>query len=152
MASLGDFSRRMKIIARGVNENSDKLVRKIAVAVDTTVVLATPVDTGRARSNWRVAIGTMPDLSIIAPYVPGEGNSTGEACARVQIQYAEMIIKGYRGGAQLQPTIFISNNLPYIIPLNNGHSAQAPKAFVEKAVVNGIKMITGNNIINNIMD
>lgn len=146
MATLEQFGKRMLVISKKVDENADELVRKVAMAVDTTVVMATPVDTGRARSNWRVSIGSLPDHSTHEAYQEGKGQSTAQANAQAQMKYAEGKIKGYRGGVN-NPYIFISNNLPYIKRLNNGWSAQAPSAFVEKAVLNGVKMITRHSIL-----
>jgi hypothetical protein len=31
-------------------------------------------------------------------------------------------------------TIFIQNNLPYIIPLNEGSSTQAPSKFIDRII------------------
>lgn len=134
MGDLDSFSKRIRILGKRVEENSDALVRKVAVAIDTTVVLATPVDTGRARSNWQVGIGAAP-TGTLDSY--GAGSSANVAIAngkRVIQQYNERHAGKY---------IHITNNLPYIVPLNNGHSAQAPAGYVEKAVVVGVATVQG---------
>ncbi len=46
-------------------------------------------------------------------------------------------IAGHTAGKE----IFISNNVPYIGRLNNGHSAQAPSGFVEMAVRRAAKLV-----------
>jgi len=124
------FDRRMRFLADELGDSINKLVRKTAVVIDQAVVFATPVDTGRARSNWRVALGIAPD-GVIAPYSPGEGLGVGEAAnAQRAISQALSVISQRREGQD----VFIANNLPYIQPLNEGSSAQAPAGFVQMSV------------------
>jgi hypothetical protein len=82
--------------------------------------MATPVDTGRARSNWQVAIN---------------GPATGESeradpSGQIAIAMGRAVIATAKEGQ----AIHITNNLPYIAALNDGSSAQAPKNFVQEAV------------------
>lgn len=121
-----------------VVSNSDRLVRKVALAVDGTVVLATPVDTGRARSNWQVELNG-PAEGVRDAYAPGEGGSTGGPNAREAIAQGRAAIAQYRGGDNA--SIHITNNLPYIGRLNEGSSAQAPAGFVESAVQVGVRAV-----------
>lgn len=107
---------------RKVEENLEKTVRATALAVMTNIVSNTPVDTGRARNNWNADINTV-DASITEEVNP---NTTGtEKITAALVSY------------KLSDTINISNNLPYIRRLNEGHSKQAPANFVEKAVMVG---------------
>lgn len=138
MAGLREFSGRIRIRAKRIEENAEALVRKVAVAVDTAVVVATPVDEGRARSNWQVGIGEAPE-GVRDAYVPGKDGDTGAANAQQAIEQGKRIIKFYSKGN----TIHITNNLPYIQRLNDGWSAQAPAGFVEKAVVIGVAAAQG---------
>lgn len=138
MPGLREFSGRIRIRAKRIEENADALVRKVALAVDTAVVMATPVDEGRARSNWQVGIGEAPE-GIKEPYSPGKGGDTGAANAQEAIEQGKRIIHRYTKGS----TIHITNNLPYIQRLNDGWSAQAPAGFVEKAVVIGVAAAQG---------
>lgn len=138
MPSLREFSGRISIRAKRIDENADALVRKVALAVDTAVVLATPVDEGRARSNWQVGIGIAPE-GTREPYYPGEQGSTEAANAQAAIDQGKRMIQRYTKGS----TVHITNNLPYIQKLNDGHSAQAPAGFVEKAVVIGVAAAQG---------
>lgn len=133
---LRDFSKRIKVIANTVSENADQLTRKVALAVDATVVMATPVDTGRARSNWQVALDA-PASGVIDAYSPGTEQSTAGPNARAALDQGKDVIGQYRKGNE----IHITNNLPYIGKLNEGHSAQAGANFVEKAVHVGINAV-----------
>lgn len=142
MASLSTFAKNMRRLAKGISVNADAHVRKVALAIDATVVMATPVDEGRARSNWQVAVDAAPTGTVEA-YSPGKEGSTGGANAREAIAQAERAIAQYVGG---KPTsaIHITNNLPYIRRLNDGWSAQAPAAFVERAVQVGLAAAATN--------
>lgn len=136
--NLREFSQRIGIIGTTVAENSEKLVRKVGLAVDASVVIATPVDTGRARSNWLVRLDVPTDATIAA-YFPGKEKSTAGVNAAAAIDQGKATIAGYRTGQ----TIHITNNLKYIGRLNNGYSAQAPAAFVEQAVQAGSQAFEG---------
>ncbi len=142
--SLAAFSKSIVLTASQIQPNADALTRKCALAVDQTVVLATPVDTGRARSNWIVTTDT-PASNEIPAYVPGKGQSTGAANAQAAINQGQTEIAKFKG--EVNGAICITNNLDYIEGLNDGHSAQAPANFVEQAVSAGIRAIAGADII-----
>lgn len=132
MPTAAQFSKSMKRISRLIVENVDAGFRATAIAVDQALVISTPVDTGRARSNWRVSSGA-PSSDTREAYAPGKAGSTGGANATAALAQGREAIMADRSG-----TIYISNNLPYIGVLNDGSSAQAPAGFVEIAVQTGI--------------
>lgn len=144
MASLEQFSRRIAQIGGGVAVETDKTVRMAALAADQAVVMATPVDKGRARSNWIVALGA-PRRDTVEPYSPGEGGSSGGANAQAAIAQGSAVISGYSG--LLHGSIAISNNLPYIGRLNSGSSKQAPAGFVEKAVQSAVRAVRKARVV-----
>lgn len=124
MGNLKDFAKRMKKHGRNVQVNSNKAAITTAGIIVQTVTLATPVDEGTARGNWFASLGS-PNLSADEAMMDKSGQTT--------ISIAKQTISKKIPD---QP-IYITNNLPYIEPLNNGHSAQAPAGFVEKAVLVG---------------
>lgn len=134
MASLAEFTRRMAKRAKEIEEGATRVVRTVALAADQAVVLGTPVDTGRARSNWLASVGA-PRRDTIEPYSPGSGLGTSEG-GNAQGAIAQAVL----ATATLQPgqSVFIANNLPYIGALNDGSSLQAPAGFVEAAVQAGV--------------
>lgn len=143
MPSLRNFGKRMKQLSANVEKNADELVRKVALAVDSTVVMATPVDEGRARSNWQVNLDA-PATGTIEPYSPGREGSTGGENSRAAIEQGKAAIANYKGGSP-SSAIHITNNLPYIKRLNEGWSAQAPSGFVEKAVLTGVDAVRNHD-------
>ncbi len=138
---LKGFERRMGVLGNTVGDNAHKLLRKVGLAVDGSVVIATPVDTGRARSNWIVNSGSAA-TDTREPYSPGKEGSTGGPNAQAAIDQGKATIAAHPKGADLH----ITNNLAYIGKLNDGSSAQAPPLFVEKAVQAGVNTIRAANI------
>ena len=136
MASPDAFARRMREMGGNVERNADRLVKQTALAVDQSVVLASPVDTGRFRSNWRVGLGA-PVEGEIEAHAPGQDGSTASANTQGALGHAQTEI------AKRQPgqTVWISNPLPYGPRLNAGHSGQAPAGFVETAVREGVEVV-----------
>lgn len=120
MASPDVFRRRIKALGGRIFENSGKAVRATALALDQLLVLSTPVDTGRARSNWLVGINRPSRGTVKAGDKSGQSAIGGAT--------------GAIGEAKPGDEIWISNNLPYIDRLNRGHSPQARPGFVERAI------------------
>lgn len=141
---MKDFSKRIRTIAVEAEREVENTVKQVAISVDQTVVMATPVDTGRARSNWIARLGSAA-RGVREAFVPGKKGSTGAANSQASIDAARGIIAGY--SVRTNPAIFISNNLPYIEKLNDGHSTQAPAAFVQQAVQSGAAAVRNARII-----
>ena len=144
MASLEEFARRIKTYGRNVEKNVGRAIRETALVADRELVLATPVDTGRARSNWVVNLGSAVTDSY-DPYMLGKKGSTGAANAQAAIAQGSAVI-GVRKNGQ---DIYISNNLPYIGRLNGGSSAQAPVQFVEQAVQRAVQVVRKAKVVSN---
>ncbi len=71
---------------------------------------------GRFRGNWQFSIGTPAD-GVLDQVDPG-GNVT---LAKLKLQVEQLTIG---------QTAYIVNNLPYAVPLEYGHSKQAPGGMV----------------------
>lgn len=132
MASLSQFAARMRQHGRNVERNTDRIVAEAAGIILQTVVLATPVDTGRARGGWLVGLGGPPSSQDLKD---ADGAST--------------IANGRSKIAQRKAdqTIFLSNSVEYIDELNKGTSAQAPANFVEMSVLAGLRAIAGKRVL-----
>jgi hypothetical protein len=92
---------------------ADIAIRKIVFDGYKMVTKKTPVDTGRARANWNVSVGS------IDRGVNEEARSTK----------TPMLRKG--DGLK---TTYIVNSLPYIHALETGSSTQAPNGMVTVTV------------------
>lgn len=137
---LNYLARRMGHYAKQVERNAPLAVRLVATSIAPVLVYATPVDTSRARVNWQAAIASVPS-GVLFPY-PDKPPSPdyGGATATSQIIGTAKL---YAGGSY----IAIANNTPYIQKLNQGSSAQAPAAFVQQAVMVGIRSLHGFRIL-----
>lgn len=144
MATMGDFSKKMQKTARAtVPTGVDRKVRLVALGIFQQLAFSTPVDTGRARSNWAVALGEPVDLEDEPPFVPGEKGSTAGQNAQMAIAAAFAAMSDRKP----QQEIHIGNNLPYIEALNSGSSAQAPAGFVQDAIDNGVQAARNSKIL-----
>lgn len=139
---LGSFERRIRNVAVKVEAGVERTIRKCALAIDQAIVMATPVDTGRARANWIVSISS-PTGRINPASPEGEAGSSGAANAQAALNQAAEAIGKYKLS---DGSIFIQNNLPYIKRLNEGWSAQAPEGLVERGVQAGVNAIKSARI------
>lgn len=151
MATFNEVGDRLSTLAARVPRNVDKLVRAIALGIDQAVVVASPVDTGRFRSNWIVSVGS-PTSATRPPftaYAKNSGPKLGEtANANAAIADASSKLGAYRGPAP----IYIQNNLRYAAVLNAGRtegppargSFQQPRpAWVQREVRVGLRAALG---------
>jgi hypothetical protein len=144
MSALDDFAKRVVRIAVAVEGNVERAVKDCALAVTKSVVLTTPADTGKARSNWTAELDAA--FSRLFPaHVPGNKGSTAEANADIAIDRASEVIERFDVAANRE--VHIVNSLPYIRALNDGHSKQAPAGFVEQAVMEGLATVRGAKIL-----
>lgn len=104
-------------------KDADKFTKRIAGEMLQQVVVATPVDTGQARGNWRVSVGVLDKKTDQTQDRSGQG-SISNGIATIQ------------SGGGIGKVVYISNSLKYIEKLNNGWSMQAPKNFMQIAFAN----------------
>jgi hypothetical protein len=146
MAGLEDFAKRMSRISVEVEDGVERAVKDCAIAVSRSVINATPVDTGRARSNWTAEMD-QAFYKLFPAHVPGAKGITGEANAEITSEQAEAAISQF--DISKNSSIHISNSLPYIGALNDGHSKQAPTDFVKLAVMEGLATVRSAKILKN---
>jgi hypothetical protein len=106
-----------------VLKDADTLTKRITGEMLQGVVVATPVDTGQARSNWRVSVGSVDGTTDTSTDKGGSG-AIKRGIATIQ------------SGGGLGKVVYISNSLRYIERLNNGWSMQAPKNFMQITFMN----------------
>lgn len=119
----GSFAVDISRFVAKAKGNTTLVVRKISLDVFKRVIMRTPVDTGRARGNWQTAVGS---------FATGETERTDKGGGST-VQAAAAVIQGYEPGPD---ALTITNNVPYIIPLEYGRddgkpgSKQAPQGMV----------------------
>lgn len=144
MAGLDDLARRLDRIAVRVEGNVERAVKDCAQVVLRSVVEATPVDTGLARSNWTPEMDRAFE-GLFPARVPGAKGSTAEANAVATIEAGAPTIESFDIRANRE--VHITNNAPHIGALNDGHSKQAPADFVRLAVLDGLATLRNARIV-----
>ncbi len=99
-------------------EQATQIFRKVVLDLDYKVVLGTPVDTGRARGNWYPSINVPSE----AQDLDATDKSGQMALDRINTVIADL---------KLGQTAWLTNNLRYIVFLENGWSKQAPLGMVD---------------------
>lgn len=142
-----NFVSRVNRVAAKIEKNTDNIVKKAALAVDQTLVLATPVDTGRARSNWIVSlgVGTSRTRMPFAPIKPGTDPSKFSETANTAAALADA--KGVIEKRKEGQDIYISNNLEYIGELNRGTSPQAQPNYIGDGVRAAVEALGGARLL-----
>ncbi len=120
------FDADMKKFAKKVNISFDQLVRNLAFRAFDGVTLRTPVDTGWARANWKIRRG-QPDTSL-EPKEGFEGGGAGEPKAIA----ANAKNKNLAPKSGSDDPVWVTNSVPYIGALEDGHSKQMDKGFMVK--------------------
>lgn len=133
--SLLELADSLERKAAAIEEAASKTAVDAALAIVGDLAYHTPVDTSQALSNWIVTLGS-PAAGTIAPHFPGLQGSTQRASAAETLNLAKAVLQNKKPGQ----AIFITNNLPYIVRLNEGYSGQAPAGFVERSVLIGRKV------------
>lgn len=90
--------------------------QKIGVYIDTALVLEMPKDTTAAASSVNVSLSTNND-SIVDHGSPAAAISDGNEKIKQARPYVKIIIQDMQ---------------PYIGRLNDGHSLQAPRGFIDR--------------------
>lgn len=115
VANLKQFQNGMKIAAKTPERMLVRHQKMLGLEGLRRVVLRTPVDTGRARGNWQLTIGEPADSIIEEIRDPSTVITAGAQELRALEAFT---------------VIFITNNVPYIIALEGGHSTQAPRGMI----------------------
>lgn len=116
MRSNDAFKRRVAQIANMTGQRAEQFARLLCLQIAQSVVLRSPVDTGRFRANWQYGA-----VTIDTGTSTGEDRTGASTIARLGQRIA---------GLQAGQTIFITNSLPYARKLEYGHSQQAPGGMV----------------------
>lgn len=107
------FAADIGAFAQKAGASLDETVRAVTIELFTGVITSTPVDTGRARGNWQTTTKTPAS---------GEVERLGSM---------ESLAEVHQNAGGAGSVTYLTNNLPYIIPLEEGHSEQAaPGAMV----------------------
>lgn len=131
-------SERVRVVVTALEGAVERIIRKLTLDIVANLVRApseggTPVDTGWARANWVPRIGE-PFRGTAGTREQAEAGSVSLAEQGAGIASVASSYKLEKG------RVYISNNVPYILPLNEGSSQQAPAGFVQAAVTKAVRV------------
>ena len=100
-----------------IEKIGDEHLRKVSAEMLQGVIMSSPVMDGAFRSNHRVTVNKTTNETV-----PSNGNKApkGTLDQEVFAVGAGQILQ-----AKLGDSVYIQNNLPYALRLENGHSQQA---------------------------
>jgi hypothetical protein len=126
-------ARNVTVVVKSLEGFIDQVIRKLVLDIVANLVSApdtgygTPVDTGWARANWVPNIGA-PQTTTEGTREAAEAGSVSTAGQQAAVA---RVAASYR---RSQGPVFITNNVPYVVFLNEGSSKQAPRGFVQNAI------------------
>lgn len=112
----GSFALELAKFAEQATEAIDASLREIIFEVAGSLIRMSPVDSGRFRGNWQFSLMT-PDNSTSLNVDPTGAETLGRIVAEA-------------GAFTAGQVAYITNSLPYAIPLEYCHSTQAPGGMV----------------------
>ena len=101
--------------AEKMRRHADKAFRALIIEAGKRVILKTPVDTGRARGNWQISIGS-PHTDEFEEDKNGSRTIMGVRYDTKDVDSGEVV--------------YLLNGVPYIIHLERGTPRTPPHAMV----------------------
>lgn len=99
------FASDIAAFQKRYEERASKVVKKVALDMFKSVIMKTPVDTGRARSNWMVGINRIPQETGMG--IVSQGGAISKMHADVD-------------AAKLGDAVALANSVAYIGTLEYG--------------------------------
>ena len=113
---------QVRSVMAALERAAERVIIKVTLDVTSNLIEANPVDTGWSRANWIPSVGS--------PTKDPAGSKQAVSTAAQAAGLARMRTYDlHRDGK-----VFITNNVPYIVRLNEGSSRQAPKGFVQRGI------------------
>ena len=122
-----------RAVVKDLRRGMTNAVKQVVINVHKRLIAppgegGTPVQTGYARSNWLVNIG---------------GPAAGTVGSRASVRGVSSPVVALAGYTLRHGNVYITNNVSYIVGLNDGTSRQAPAAFVQRAIDRGVQQSLG---------
>jgi len=123
----GSFAAQLQAFGELVQQEADEVFQIVATEVGQSVINLTPVDTGRALSNWNAGINAPDDV-----YRETEDPLDSKTSARLAGEFKAL---------KFGDTAYITNATPHVPFLEYGSSKQAPNGMIR------ITLARFNNIV-----
>lgn len=118
--ALGSFTLDIQRFVDKAKGNINLVVRKVALDLFSRVIEKSPVDTGRFKGNWQVAIGSIPAGTLELNDKDGSATISRVTAETLNLSAGQII--------------YLVNNLAYARRLEFGYSKQAPAGMVRITV------------------
>lgn len=105
----------------------EQTIQDIVIQIGESLINLSPVDTGLFKANWQFTIGAPANSSLIAT------DKEGDATIAKLITQVNALEPGQ--------VAYIVNTLVYGVPLEYGHSQQAPLGMVRRTVAEFEKIV-----------
>jgi hypothetical protein len=115
MAQTFTFDADLKKFAKKAGLNLETVVRKVSFDIWNSVSATTPVDTGRAQGSWNITEEVV-NLTVKPEGQYGAGS------------------RGAVGRISGKKDVYITNNVEYIVFLEEGSSQKAPQGMTKIAL------------------
>lgn len=137
--SAAAFKRQLKALEKDVDKRAaegqqeftrllvlgeGKLGPRGGVRRITGLLQRTPVRSGHARGNWRVARSANARAEVFGQDYSGPAGAPPSGEERARIMAQTVVTRPYG-------RLYVVNGAPYIGPLNAGHSEQAPTGWID---------------------
>lgn len=124
----GNPGKAVRVIVQGLESDAEQVIKKLTLDVVANLRRApseggTPVLTGWARANWLANVGR--------PVTEPVGSEETVGVAEAANAAAQGSVLRYR--LQSGP-VYISNNVPYILKLNDQGGREVSPGFVQRAI------------------
>lgn len=136
---MGTFDLDIAKFVEKAKGNADLVVRKVTLEMFGKVIEKSPVDTGRFKSNWQAAIGSVPTGTLgtdesVTHDENGKERERGFARsdAAADASFARVNAKALESKAG--DVTYMVNNLSYANRLEYGWSGQAPAGMVRLSI------------------
>lgn len=127
-----DFISAVDNWARETSDRLGRIFKASAQELGSTANNGVPVDTGFARASFQASTDSMPAID------PGKTNKAGTPVSQSFGQITATI-----ESATLGDTIYMGWTASYILPLEYGHSKQAPQGFARLAAAQWPSIVSG---------
>ncbi|SET28223.1 HK97 gp10 family phage protein [Thorsellia anophelis] len=117
MSNQSGWDIDLSSLLQSYSDRLDDFVKMLGLRVLSSLVMKSPVDTGRFRGNWHVSFNK-EDMTQFENL-----DKTGA----IVISTGQAALDAFNSGVE---AIYIQNSLPYAIELEDGHSKQAPRGMV----------------------
>lgn len=137
---------QIRVVVNSLEQFVDRVIRKLVLDIVANLRSApfsgygTPVDTGWARANWVPRVGSPPQ-GTVGTREQAENGVVNAGAAEIELARIATTYSFRRG------RIYITNNVPYIVRLNEGSSRQAPRGFVQNAIAKAVRQDLGGRLL-----